>query len=386
MVDTVIPTERDRYYMERTVVSLSSASEPEQAFLEVSNKIKENTLCPDLIVFFSDTENFNHFTNRFHEEFPTTTVIGSSTYINFCSEGIAHKALSAMAVCDGIECSSGVLFEISTYPLHYIENINSALEELSSTENTCCLEFCTAFSNGEELVLDTFQDAFEGKNIPVIGGSSGTVPSEEMTTVVSLNGVCYVNSCVFVLIHNLDGRIIFQQENIFKPTGKTFSVTDLDVEKRTVYEYDDKPAADVIASALNISLEKLPEAVTYHPMGRIIGDDIFIMEADKVMPDGSISYFAQVYNHTKMALLEVDDFQKVREETHEEVLKKMKKHSFSIVINCRSRSVLFERRDRMNEFNNALTKYYGPFIGLSGYGEQINHMHLNQTMIILLFE
>ena len=40
----------------------------------------------------------------------------------------------------------------------------------------------------------------------------------------------------------------------------------------------------------------------------------------------------------------------------------------------------------MVEYNDMLTSDYGDFIGASGYGEQFLYKHINQTMLILVFE
>lgn len=371
--------------MNRSVVAISSLEDSKDALNEVVEKIRKNNISPNLILFTSNCDDFYFYTKNLHEFFPESIILGTTSYINFNSEGLSHHGISAFAICDGVECSCGVLFEVSRFPKQYMGHIKIALDELSSTENTCCVEFCTAFSNGEELVLDTFEEVFENRKIQVFGSSSGNCLNNKQS-MVSLNGECYQNSCVFAFIHNLEGRIFFYKENLYKPMGPIFSVTDIDVDSRTIYEFDDKPAADVIASALKIPLEELGENLCSHPMGRIIGNKLYITESDKIFPDGSISYFSQIYNRTKMALLEVCDFDATWEKSKIEISKMVKKPSFSIVVNCSARSHLFEKNNRMEDFNKTLTHNYGQFFGISGYGEQIDFLHLNQTMIIALFE
>lgn len=371
--------------MERSVAAISTSLEPKNAVLEVAEKIRSNSFSPDVIFFTSNYDDFVFYSQKLHEIFPSTIVIGSTSYINFNSEGLSHEGISAFAICDGVECSCGTLFEISRFPKQYINHIHNALDELSSTENTCCIEFCTALSNGEELVLDTFEEAFEYKKIPIFGSSSGSF-SADKKTLVSLNGETYNNTCVFVFIHNLEGRIFFYRENIYKPIGPVFLITDIDVDSRTVYEFDNKPAADVISSTLKIPLEQLSESLYYHPMGRILGDKTYITESDKIFPDGSISFLSQIFNHTKMTLLELCDINKTWENTKNDISKMIKKPSFSLVVNCLSRSLFFEKKQKMQEFNDFLKSNYGSFFCVSGFGEQIDFVHLNQSMIIALFE
>ena len=120
-------------------------------------------------------------------------------------------------------------------------------------------------------------------------------------------------------------------------------------------------------------------------MGRYVDGDIYITSADEVFEDGSISYFSRIYNYTKISLLEPDDLHRVWNETYNRVSKEIAKPTFSISINCFLRSMLFENENCFGEFVNNL-RNYGKFIGVSGYGEQLDFIHLNQSMVLLVFE
>ena len=371
--------------MKRCLVTCSSTKNKEANFDHCCKEIADECQKPLLLIFFADEDDLWYYAKYLHEAFPEAISIGSSTFINFSSAGFSHSGLSVMAIYSGIECAAGLLFEVNRHPKNYIMHIKNALGQISSLENTCCMEFTTPFSDSEELVLDTFKEAFDGKDIPLFGGSSG-ITNTNKKGIVALNGDIFANTCAFVFIHNQNGKIHLYRENIFQRTQHQFIATDVDCEERTVYEYDDQPAADVLAKALNVDLEGLPEALLVHPMGRIVDDQIFITECNKVFPDGSISYFSRVYNHTKMVLLEVADFDKVWNETAETVHKEILAPSFTISINCLSRTNLFEKENKLYHFISTLKSNYGDFIGLSGYGEQLNFIHLNQSMVIALFE
>ena len=370
--------------MERCVVALSSSSVNEEAYSEIQTQLDSHEAKPLLIVVFSEIDMLWFFSQKLQNRYPEAVVIGSSTYVNYTSEGYSHCGVSVLAVNSGIEVSAGLLFDINRHPAMYKEHIRLALEKLSSYDNTCCLEFMTAFGKGEELVLDTFEEALEGTGITVAGGSAGASP-ESQETVVALNGAVYKQTCAFVLIKNLNGKIGFYRENIFKPTSYRFTATYADCEERTVMEYDGEPAADALSRALNVPVENLKSVLALHPMGRIVDGSINITEADEVFPDGSISYFSTIYNHTKLLLLETDNIKRVWNETVQRVKNDIEKPSFTISINCLSRSRMFEDESAFGEFVNVL-RNYGSFIGLSGYGEQLNFIHLNQTMILLVFE
>lgn len=370
--------------MERCVVALTSSSVHQEAYSEIQTQLDIHETSPKLIIVFSETDMLWFFAQKLQLRYPDALVIGSSTYVNYNSEGYSHCGASVMAINYGVEVSGGLLFDIDRHPAMYKAHIKDALDKLSSYENTCCLEFMTAFGKGEELVLDTFEEALEGTGIEVAGGSAGCA-LERKETVVAFGKDIYKQSCAFVFIHNLEGKIGFYRENIFKPTSFRFTATQADCEERTVMEYDGEVAADILSRALNVPAEKLKSALELHPMGRITDGEIYITEADEVFEDGSISYFATIYNHTKMLLLETDDVKRVWNETVNRVKNDFEKPSFTIAINCLSRSKLFEKENIFGEFVNIL-RNYGKFAGLSGYGEQLNFIHLNQTLILLVFE
>ena len=370
--------------MERSVVALTSSSVNEEAYSEIQIQLDSHKASPKLIIFFSEVDMLWFFSQKLQSRYPDAVVIGSSTYVNYNSEGYSHCGASVLAVNSDIEVAAGLLFDIDRHPGMYKAHITNALSGLSSYENTCCLEFMTAFGKGEELVLDTFEEALAGTGITVAGGSAG-VATDRKETFVALNGAIYKNTCAFVLIHNLKGKIGLYRENIFKPTSYRFTATYADCEDRVVMEYNEEPAAEILARALNVPVDRLPKELESHPMGRIVDGTINITEADEVYADGSISYFATIYNHTKMLLLETDNIKRVWKETVERVKNDFKEPAFTISINCLSRSRLFENENCFGEFVNVL-RNYGTFIGVSGYGEQLNFVHLNQTMILLVFE
>ncbi len=370
--------------MERCVVALTSSSVNEEAYSEIQTQLDSNEAAPKLLVVFSEIDMLWYFAQKLQSRYPDALVIGSSNYVNFNSEGYSHSGASVMAVNSGVEVSGGLLFDIDRHPSMYKNHIKQAMEKLSSYENTCCLEFMTAFGKGEELVLDTFEEVLDGTGISLAGGSAGTIPDRK-ETFVAYGGDIFRQTCAFVFIHNLEGKIGFYRENIYKPTSFRFTVTYADCEERTVMEYDGEPAAEVLSRALNVPISKLDEALEKHPMGRITEDGICITEADEVFADGSISYYATIYNHTKMLLLETDNIKRVWGETVQRVRNDFEKPSFTIVVNCLSRSRLFEQENTFGEFVNNL-RNYGKFSGLSGYGEQLNYIHLNQTMLLIVFE
>lgn len=372
--------------MQRCITAFSIEKSFDKSLEVICQKIRSNGTAPLLIVFSSCNKSFHFFSESLHKEFPDTTILGSTSYLQFSSEGNDTNGISLMAVFSGIECKGDVLLDIGRNPLAYKQNINIALKSFSSFENMCCFELMTARSNGEELVLDTLNSVLKDKQIPVFGGTSGCCnPDKNSETFVSINGIVYENACAFVLIKNLKGRIFSFKEHLYRPTKNTFRVTDVDCESRTVYEYNGEPAALVVSKVLKTDISNVAEMLVGKPMGRVVGKEIFITEAASVNIDNSISFYSQIYNYSKITLMEMDDIPSVFNRTKREITENIQA-DFMFTVNCLSRTKLFEKKDLLVPFLDNLKSMAPSFIGFSGYGEQYNLMHINQTMILVLFE
>ncbi len=370
--------------MERTIISLFEG-DLEGILAKTFERIDSNGTSPKAIIYFADFENFEFYTEELYKKYPDCSIIGSTTYVNFTTCGSSHQGLSVMAIFDGIECATGEIHDISTYPMRHVDNIKKAVSELSSTENACCLEFTSAFSNGEEIVLDTFEQGLKETGITLAGGSSGANPGLFMTK-VGLNGKVFNNTCVFILIHNLNGKVFIHRGNLFKPTNVILTSTDVDCEQRIVYEYDNEPAADVVAKNLGLSLEQLKKDMLFHPVGRIKGKELFVAGNSRINPDGSIVYLSRIYNQTKVNLLEMANFDSAMLELSTTIRSRLGHPSFAIAIQCNSNSMILEKKRLFDLYTKTLKDNFTNFVGLSGYGEQINNVHLNQTFVTVVFE
>lgn len=371
--------------MARSITAISNKKTKEDVLEDLCEQINKAGQNPELIIYTSDETIFWYISEQLKKNFPSAITIGSTSYCEFNDKGYNSTGASALVIFSGIECACGALFEASRHPMNYIMHVKNAMNSLTTLDNTCCIEFCTAFSLGEEIILDTFEEAFEGTNITVAGSSSGASDAGK-TTFVALNGEMYKDTCVFCLIHNLEGRIGFYKENLYKPTGIQLQSTDVDCEKRIVYEYNNKPAVDALSEAIGVSKEQLPEYLKTHFVGRVENDDLFITEHDQIFEDGSISYYSRIYNRSKVLVLEPDNEDFVWAKTNEVVNSIIDKPSFSLLINCFGRMRYFENNKIINKYLNVLKDNYGTFISISGYGEQFKCNHLNQTMVIIVFE
>ncbi|MCR4678284.1 MAG: hypothetical protein K5679_05975 [Lachnospiraceae bacterium] len=366
------------------IVAYSELNNPEEAIEDILKQISKKGN-PLLIIFCSEENPFKMYSERLKRAFPKAEIMGCTTFVSLSSRGNGRDAFAAWAITDGVAVSSGVLLETSHYPMKYSKNIDKALRALGGHKNTVCIDFSTATGNCEELIQDTFRSVLEKEGIPVAGGTAGSSDGFGATH-VSLNGEVYDEAAVFLLIKNLTGKVFIYKENIYKPTDMIVTATDVDCEERVVYEFDHVPALVGLAAVLHVKLDKVVESLVEHPLGRITGKDIYITEMKGVSQDGSITYYARIYNQTKLAILEPDNVDEVWKSTATAVKANIPKPSMTYAINCYTRHLFFERHNRLEDYNEFMKKEYGQYAGMAGSGEQVNYEHFNATMVLVVFE
>ncbi|WKY46513.1 FIST N-terminal domain-containing protein [Eubacteriaceae bacterium ES3] len=362
-------------------IGFSNNSQPELALSEACRELRH----PKLVLYFSGVEDFPEYTKRISEQFPEAITMGATTFAAFCKDGAYKETLMIIGFEDGIRCKAGILENADKYPLKNFSRVEAASRDFNRPENTFCLEFSSALIRCEELVLSTLNAVLVKKKIPVFGGSSGDHGNAE-ETMIALNGITYQDASVFVMIENQGGKIRFYRENIYKPTKHSFKSTSVDVRSRVVREYNQKPAANVMADALGVSVREMPGLLDKYPLGRIIGNEMFIVANNQVVDGRAMEYHARIYNNSQIVLLEPDDYRAVIRKTLEQVKNDCPKPSLTLMVNCLARSMLFESEGFLNEFAKIVGNTVGNYVGFSGYGEQLREQHFNQTMILAVFE
>ncbi len=374
--------------MKRCYIASVDEKVSTKAYPQILEQLKDNgeLISPILVIFTSDNANFGWYSRMLSNSFPDATVIGATSDTIYSSYGVSRIGISVMAVTSGLSVKSGVLFEVSRFPRRSADAITNALGSIEK-ENTVCLEFNASVGNCEELVMDTFYEAMGDSGIPLCGCTAAKAINPDKPSSVSLNGILYMDACVFAFVHNENGRVGIVKENMFRPTKHFFTATDVDCDDRKVYEFDHKSACKVVASAMQIPEDELSANSFFHPVGRMENDELNIIAVKEQYDDGSMSFFSRIYNQTRVVLLDpIEPVEDVWEDTAKRVHDLVREPSFAFVINCFSRLKYFTETGKMTEYGEHLAKSYGNFIGTSGHGEQFAYRHLNQTMLIVCFE
>lgn len=135
------------------------------------------------------------------------------------------------------------------------------------------------------------------EGIHLAGGTVFGVPDGKQP-VVAYNGKVYEDACAYAFIKNLTGKVRVYKENIYvNNSDKPHFAKKVDVSRKALIELDGKPAADVYSNELGVARGKIIDNVLVNPMGRAVGDQVFISSMMSLGPHMGIVGGGEQYNN-----------------------------------------------------------------------------------------
>lgn len=366
--------------------SYSSQQDTVSAANEIIKQIQPTA---NYVIFFAGNNyDFEVLSLKMKEAFPSAEVVGCTTAGEISKNCLTKKSVSAMSIeSNDFKTATTIMKDISVAPILYREELirtfektGAKLENASTTKNMFCLTLMDGLSGGEEKALSVINSIFKHEDFPVLGGSAGDGLDFKVTK-VSYNGNVYTNAAVVTFVKTSHKFFVYK-ENIFTPLGEQMVVTKADIRKRIVYEFDHKPAAKYYAEKLGVPVNDLNKYFMTNPLGRKIGDKIWIASPFKINSDQSIQFYCRVLTNSVLEILKPQDPVVVMNESIQKIKENVKNIKGIIAINCILRSLQFEQTKIGNQVFSPLAAL-APLVGFSSYGEQLNNNHLNQTLVLL---
>lgn len=368
--------------MIKSVFGIGRSNNPYNCVLQAVKEVKS----PKLLFFFSDEDYFQDYSKILHEMYPDAICIGCTAYRTWNRFAVGTDVLNVISIEAGITCSAGVIEKADSYALQYMDNVKKCADEIGKSENTVCIEFTVPHKRAEEYAIMALNSVLLRREIAVVGGTAATV-RDNSDGLVSLNGKIYKDGCVFVLVHNENGKIKIVSENIYEPlTGREFTVTKANNLTRTIMQFDGRVAADVYAEELGVPRNDISKMFNYYPMGRRVNDKIYITAIHEEGSKGSLKCHARVYEETKMMVMKEGDYTNITQKTIKDIQSDIKNPSVVFVLQCVARTKLFEQNDFINEHHRMITEAFPNFIGYSCLGEQMGTKNFNNTLLLVIFE
>ena len=302
------------------------------------------------------------------------------------NEGLTKGGLSALAFGDASMKFETVVFEeVSRVPLMHRRDIIEKLAKLGYVEsqdkyeNLTGLLLVDGLKGAEEKLLSVLNSVFEGK-LNLIGGSAGDDLKFEKT-LLALNGKVVEDSAIFTMIKS-NVKMTIYRENIFDSQGIEIDITKADEKNRKILEIDNKPAKSRYAELLGVNKNNLGNYILKNPIGRKIGEAIYISSIASI--DGeSLNMYAQVFENSRAEILKAKNPIVTQKETLEKIRSEFREIYGVFCVNCILRFLQFEKEGVLQEISRGIGSL-GKYGGFVSYGEQYNKQHLNQTLTLLV--
>lgn len=227
----------------------------------------------------------------------------------------------------------------------------------------------------EEQVTTTLFNALGRINL--IGGSAGDDLSFNETRVY-WQGEFLNNAAIVTVFETTLPFKAFQIQH-FEPTDIRLVITESDGDTRTVTEINAGPAAEEYAKAVGVELTALTQQVfASHPVMLKIGGKYYVRSIQKVNPDGSLTFFCAIDSGLVLTVGRgiglIENLQKNMLKLQQE----MPSLKITLGCDCVLRKLELQQKDLTGQANATLRDI--EFFGFSTYGEQLNGIHMNQTL------
>lgn len=361
----------------RTFIGMGKGN-PKEAVKSATQGLK----APTMIIFMAPYDMAEETAALLVEAYPDTPSIGTIG-TKLVNGQVDDEHLAVLAFFDDVKASCGVITDISKCPVACVGEIKKKMGEISaSRENTVCIEYCTG---SEEKLVTTFTSCLGAKEIPLVGGTVFGVPDGKQP-IVAYNGKVYEDACVYAFVKNLTGKVKVYKENIYeKKACLPHFATKVDVERKALIELDGKPAADVYSREIGIPRDKIIDNVLVNPMGRAVGEQVFISSMMSLESNGTLVNYKRINKNDCIYFLSLGDYREIERNMRAQIKRDMQKISLVLSVDCIYRYLLYGQENYTTTYARDMAEL-GPHMGIVGGGEQYNNQHVNQTMVCVAFE
>ena len=312
--------------------------------------------------------------------FGATPVIGCTTAGEIGPAGYAEETIAAAgfpaALFSAQVCFVGDLTGLDR--VGAAERVQGRRAALRAAAPDWGNEFAFLMVDGmsrmEEQLVATLAAALDG--MPLFGGSAGDALDFGRAFVLH-EGRFHADAAVLALIRTACRVQVFNFDNL-RPASAKMVVTGADPDRRLVREINGEPAAREYARLLGIDPAQLsPFTFSAHPVMVRVGGRHHVRAIQKVEPNGDLTFFCAIDEGLVLTLAEPTD-------AAEHLSRSLDGLSASgapsgiLACDCVLRRVAAERDQSVRALSGILAR--NEVIGFSTYGEQINGVHVNQTL------
>ena len=346
------------------------------------------TQAPDLVlVFSSPVRPAEQVARSLAARFPAAQIVGCTTAGEHLSGAHSNGGLVVTGISSPkLRWATVMIEDLASADEASIRATVGSLFERLAIDSTSfdarryfCLQFVDGLSGAEERVTPLVADALDG--ITLIGGSAGDDLAFRRTEVIH-GGQARSGAAVLALCEcGLDFQLMKHQH--FVTTARTLAITKADVAHRRVYELDGEPAARVYARALGVARDQLDDQLTFeHPLTFRYQHELYVRSVQQVHPDDSMSFYCAI---EEGMVVDVGAHEELVPALEGGLAKLSGGRQIGLLIgsNCILRALETKARNQHDDVGRLFAQRCRHMIGFDTYGEQLDGLHINQTLVAL---
>lgn len=212
--------------------------------------------------------------------------------------------------------------------------------------------------------------------VPLFGGSAGD-GSRFQETFVALGDRVHRNAAVLCMIRTACEVQVFSLDHL-RPSEKRMVVTEADPARRIVRQINAEPAAREYARMLGKDPEQL-SAFTFaaHPVVVRFGGAHHVRAIQRMLDNGDLVFFSAIDEGLVLTLADAEDMSQHLERELSRITKGRSPEAIW-ACDCILRRLEAEEKQQVRALSEVMRR--NRVVGFSTYGEQINGLHVNQTM------
>jgi len=371
-------------------MNVITASSTKDTIEEVTQDIKQQIGDFDtkMLLFFASSKfDPSSTAEEMQQTFGNATVFGCTTAGEITTGQMLKNSVTVMA------CNSEIIGDVK---VEVIENLNEdqdkgnikkafqafenhfgqPVQEMDFQEYVGII-LIDGLSGAEENLMDKIGDL---TNVLFVGGSAGDDLNFQKTHIYA-NGKAYTNAALLALMQPSVNFSFIKTES-FCPLSNKLIATKVNEAERTVIEFNNKPAVQAYAEALNIPVEEASNRFMHNPTGLMMDTEPYVRSPQRIQGDNLV-FYCNILEGMELNLLESGD---IIADTKQAITDKQQEMgSISAIINfhCILRTLELEQKGLMAEYGKIFSEI--PTIGFSTYGEEYIG-HINQTSTMLAFQ
>lgn len=339
-----------------------------------------------ILVFASTAQDPDAVAHAIQSKFPDVPVVGCTTAGEHLGKEHFNGGLVMMGLSsDRMRWSTAIASDLGSFDEararalsdQLLADLGVSRDDVDPTKHFCLL-FVDGLSCKEEVVSSLMADALEG--LPLLGGSAGDDLKFKQTHVFH-GGKAVPGAAVFAIAESSVPFEVIKHQH-YTTTPNSLVITRADVTTRRVYEMDGYRAIDAYANALRVPVSDVTSDVTFmNPLTFVCNNEIYVRSIQRVESDGSIIFYCGIEEGMVLSIGGHEEMTTALNRDLTTLSERMKSADLFIACNCILRALEAGKLHKYEPLGELLQGFGGNVIGFDTYGEQLNGLHINQTLV-----